>query len=60
MQNYVDRLNRQLNRWESIKKFAILDHELTVEDGLITPSMKVRRKIVLDRYRGILNTLYGE
>ena len=60
MQNYVDRLNSQLNRWESIKKFAILDHELTVEDGLITPSMKVRRKIVLDRYRGILNTLYGE
>ena len=60
MQNYVDRLNSQLNRWESIKKFAILDHELTVEDGLITPSMKVRRKIVLDRYRDILNTLYGE
>jgi long-chain acyl-CoA synthetase len=60
MQNYVDRLNSQLNRWESIKKFAILDHELTVEDGLITPSMKVRRKIVLDRYGGILNTLYGE
>ena len=60
MQNYVDRLNRQLNRWESIKKFAILDHELTVEDGLITPSMKVRRKIVLDRYRSILDTLYSE
>ncbi|HYP95081.1 MAG TPA: AMP-dependent synthetase/ligase, partial [Mycobacterium sp.] len=60
MQNYVDRLNRQLNRWESIKKFAILDHELTVEDGLITPSMKVRRKIVLDRYRNILDTLYSE
>ena len=60
MQNYVDRLNRQLNRWESIKKFAILDHELTVEDGVITPSMKVRRKIVLDRYRSILDTLYAE
>ena len=60
MQNYVDRLNSQLNRWESIKKFAILDRELTVEDGEITPSMKVRRKIVLDRYRGTLDTLYGD
>jgi long-chain acyl-CoA synthetase len=60
MQDYVDRLNSQLNRWESIKKFAILDHELTVEDGVITPSMKVRRKIVLDRYRSILDTLYAE
>ena len=60
MQNYVDQLNSQLNRWESVKKFAILDHELTVEDGVITPSMKVRRKIVLDRYRSILDTLYAE
>ena len=60
MQNYIDQLNSQLNRWESVKKFAILDHELTVEDGVITPSMKVRRKIVLDRYRSILDTLYAE
>jgi long-chain acyl-CoA synthetase len=60
MQADVDRLNSQLNRWESIKKFAILDRELTVDDGEITPSMKVRRKIVLDRYRSTLDTLYGD
>jgi long-chain acyl-CoA synthetase len=60
MQADVDRLNSQLNRWESIKKFAILDRELTVDDGEITPSMKVRRKIVLDRYRSTLDALYGD
>ena len=60
MQGYVDTLNGQLNRWESIKKFAILDRELTVEDGEITPSMKLRRKIVIDRYRGTLDALYGD
>jgi len=60
MQGYVDTLNGQLNRWESIKKFAILNRELTVEDGEITPSMKLRRKIVIDRYRGTLDALYGD
>jgi long-chain acyl-CoA synthetase len=60
MQGYVDTLNGQLNRWESIKKFAILNRELTVEDGEITPSMKLRRKIVIERYRGTLDALYGD
>jgi long-chain acyl-CoA synthetase len=59
MQGYVDTLNGQLNRWESIKKFAILDQELTVEEGEITPSMKLRRKIVMNRYRDRLDALYA-
>jgi long-chain acyl-CoA synthetase len=59
MQGYVETLNSQLNRWESIKKFHILDHELTVEEGEITPSMKLRRRIVLERYRSELDALYG-
>jgi long-chain acyl-CoA synthetase len=59
MQGYVDTLNGQLNRWESIKKFHILDQELTVEEGEITPSMKLRRRIVLKRYRSELDALYG-
>ena len=42
----VEELNKRLNRWESIKKWVILDHDLTVESGELTPSMKVKRKVV--------------
>ena len=49
---YVDELNSRLNRWETIKKWEILDHDLTVESGELTPSMKVKRNVVEDNYRG--------
>ncbi|XVX19075.1 AMP-dependent synthetase/ligase [Actinomycetota bacterium] len=58
VQHYIDKLNSQLNRWETIKKFTILDHDLTVEDGELTPSMKMRRAIVSDRYRSHLDGMY--
>ena len=40
-----------LNRWETIKKWKLLDHDLTVESGELTPSMKVKRKVVEDNHR---------
>jgi long-chain acyl-CoA synthetase len=43
---YVDELNAQLNRWETIKKWEILDHDLSIETGELTPSMKVKRNVV--------------
>ena len=51
VQGYVDQLNAGLNRWETIKKFTILDHDLTVEEGELTPSLKLRRKAVAEKYR---------
>ncbi|MBF6468247.1 long-chain fatty acid--CoA ligase [Nocardia beijingensis] len=55
---YVDHLNSQLNRWEQIKKFDIIDHELSVEAGDLTPSMKLRRKIVVDNLADSIDALY--
>ncbi len=55
---YVDRLNADLNRWETIKKFTLLERELTVADGELTPSLKVRRKIVEEAYRDRLDAMY--
>lgn len=43
---YVEELNSRLNRWETIKKWEILDHDLTIESGELTPSMKVKRNVV--------------
>jgi long-chain acyl-CoA synthetase len=58
VQGYVDRLNAQLNRWETIKKFTLLDRELSLEEGELTPSLKIRRKDVEARHRAALNALY--
>ncbi|GIE74510.1 AMP-dependent synthetase [Actinoplanes philippinensis] len=54
----VDELNAGLNSWETIKKFVILDHHLDVESGILTPSMKIRRRAAEDRYRSQLDGLY--
>ncbi len=59
-QEHVDSLNSQLERWETIKKFVLLPHDLTIEDGELTPSMKVRRKVVEKKYLGQLDTLYKD
>jgi long-chain acyl-CoA synthetase len=58
VQLYVDTLNVNLNRWEQIKAFTILDHDLTIEDGELTPSLKLRRKAVSEKYQQTLDAPY--
>ncbi len=55
---YIDALNLELNRWEQIKRFTILDRELTIEAGDLTPSMKLRRKVVVEKSADDLSDLY--
>ncbi len=59
VQGYVDELNSRLNRWETIKRFILLDRDLSVEEGEVTPSMKVKRRVVEDHYRDQLDALYS-
>ncbi len=56
---YIDQLNAGLNRWEQIKKFSIIDRELSIEAGDLTPSMKLRRKNVVTNFAKELDALYG-
>jgi len=58
VQGYVDELNATLNRWETIKKFTILDRDLTVESGEMTPSLKLKRKYVETEYAAVLDKMY--
>jgi long-chain acyl-CoA synthetase len=58
VQGYVDELNSKLNRWETIKKFAILPNDLTVEGGELTPSLKLKRRVVEKKYGDVLDGLY--
>ncbi|SFB70685.1 long-chain acyl-CoA synthetase [Nocardioides terrae] len=46
VKGYVEELNTKLNRWETIKKWEILERDLTIESGELTPSMKVKRNVV--------------
>jgi long-chain acyl-CoA synthetase len=55
----VKELNAGLNRWETIKDFRILDHDLTVESGELTPSLKLKRRVVEQRYRSVLDEMYA-
>jgi long-chain acyl-CoA synthetase len=59
VQAYIDTLNVNLNRWEQVKQFTILDHDLTIEDGHLTPSLKVRRRTVTDQYQDTLDAPYS-
>jgi long-chain acyl-CoA synthetase len=56
---YVDELNGRLNRWETIKKWELLDHDLTVESGELTPSMKVKRNVVEENHKDRIDALYA-
>jgi long-chain acyl-CoA synthetase len=58
VQDYIDQLNMGLNRWETIKKFTILENDLTVESGELTPSLKLKRKVVSDKYKHHLDAHY--
>jgi long-chain acyl-CoA synthetase len=56
---YVEELNSRLNRWETIKKWEILDHDLTIESGELTPSMKVKRSVVEDNNKQLIDSFYS-
>ncbi len=56
----IDRLNAGLNRWETIKRFSILDADLSIEGGQLTPSMKVKRGLVEREQRERIEALYAE
>ncbi|GAB3995403.1 AMP-dependent synthetase/ligase [Nocardioides marmoraquaticus] len=57
--NYVVTLNGALNRWETIKKFRLLDHDLSVESGEMTPSMKVKRNVVESNNAAVIEEMYA-
>ncbi|KUI20516.1 AMP-dependent synthetase [Mycobacterium sp. GA-1285] len=56
---YVDELNSQLNRWETIKKWELLDHDLSIENGELTPSLKVKRGVVEKKNKELLDSFYS-
>jgi len=58
IERYIEALNKKLNNWEQVKKFAIIDRELSIESGELTPSQKLRRKVVITEFADQLAALY--
>ena len=58
VQGYIDKLNTGLNRWETIKRFSILERDLSIDEGELTPSLKLKRKAVSEKYREEIESLY--
>jgi len=54
----VEAVNRTLSSPEQVKKFAILPKRLYAEDGEVTPTLKVKRKMVMEKYRDLIRSLY--
>ncbi|HEV7174607.1 MAG TPA: long-chain fatty acid--CoA ligase [Solirubrobacteraceae bacterium] len=59
IQTELDRANSNYARVEQIKKFTILDHDLSIETGELTPSLKVKRNVIYDRYGDLFESLYS-
>jgi long-chain acyl-CoA synthetase len=59
LQAAVDEANRSVSKAESVRAFAILPRDLSVESGELTPTLKVRRAIVVKSYSGVVEELYG-
>jgi long-chain acyl-CoA synthetase len=60
IQSEVDQVNQKFARVEQIKKFFLLSKKLSPEDEEVTPTMKLKRKLVIEKYSGLIQKMYSE
>jgi long-chain acyl-CoA synthetase len=59
LQEHLDQVNEKFARVEQVKKFEILPHDLSQEGGELTPTLKVKRNVVAEKYEGEVDALYS-
>ena len=59
LQKAVDEVNGKLAPYERVKRFCILPQDLTEAAGELTPKLSVKRKVVIEKYRGMIEALYA-
>ena len=60
IQKDVDELNKGFGNWEQIKKFVLLENEFSIDGGELTPTLKLKRKKILEKYQPQYKTIYSE
>jgi long-chain acyl-CoA synthetase len=59
IQAHLDQINQKFARVEQVKKFAILPQDLSQEGGELTPTMKIKRNVVAEKYEQEIEALYA-
>ena len=59
IQKEVDKYNKHFGKWEQIKRFEITADEWTTNSGHLTPTLKMRRKIILEKYNNLYQKIYN-
>jgi long-chain acyl-CoA synthetase len=59
IQGEIDKVNKHFARVEQVKKFRLLETKLTAEDEELTPTMKLKRKLVNEKYQGLIESMYS-
>jgi long-chain acyl-CoA synthetase len=60
IQKEVDKCNKNFGKWEQIKRFELTPDVWTIEDGHLTPTMKMKRKIIREIYKDLFDKIYRE
>jgi long-chain acyl-CoA synthetase len=56
----INEVNGRIARYESIKKFVVLAHDFSIDGGELTPTLKLRRKVIYEKYQMKIDDLYAE
>ena len=59
IQEEVNLYNKQFGSWEKIKRFELTPDTWSIEAGHLTPTMKLKRKLIKEKYKGLYNKIYG-
>jgi long-chain acyl-CoA synthetase len=60
IQAEIDRVNKAFARVEQVKKFRLIEQKLTAEDEELTPTMKLKRKLVNEKYKSLIESMYSK
>jgi len=60
IQKEVDKVNAKLSKWEKVKRFKLLEDQFTIEAGEITPTLKVKRNVINERYKEQIDSIYAD
>lgn len=60
VENDLMKVNEHLNSWEKIRRFRFIPHNLSIETGELTPSMKIRREVIEEKYKDLVDSMYKE
>jgi len=60
IQKEVDKANKELSPWERVKKFVLLPRLLSIEDGELTPTQKVKRPVINEKYKEEIDSMYED